>query len=271
MAITDHDTVDGVAEGARAAAEAGVRFLPGLEISVRGGRELHILGYCVDCGNPELLRANAEFSRQRRLREERIYAFLEAKGAPLSREQVRRFVTGAVVGRAHFARALVEANYASDFREAFEKYLATPDFYEIERPKPSPEAGIGVIRGAGGVAALAHPALLRLVPEALDALIGELAGIGLEALECHYSANTRAETELHLSLAEKYGLLITGGSDFHGERVKRGVAVGTGINASLDFRDEAIDQKLMERAARNRSASGTKGPPPRAAAGRTQG
>jgi predicted metal-dependent phosphoesterase TrpH len=246
MAITDHDTIDGVAEGAEAAREAGIDFIPGIEISVKGNRELHILGYCIDCENPELLRMNAEFVRLRGLREERIYAYLEGKGVPVSRADVRRHAAGDMVGRPHFARALVEAGYAADFRDAFVKYLATPDFYAIERPKPLPETGIGVIRAAGGVAVLAHPVSLRLTAPELDALLAELARNGLRGLECYYSSHSIEQTELYLSLARKHGLVVTGGSDFHGERVRQDVAIGRGVNGALGFDDFNIKSKLWE-------------------------
>ncbi|MDR2296268.1 MAG: PHP domain-containing protein [Clostridiales Family XIII bacterium] len=244
MAITDHDTVSGIAEGAAAAREAGIDFIPGVEISVKGNGELHILGYCIDCENRELLRMNAEFVRLRGLREERIHAYLEKKGVPVSRTGVRKHAAGGMVSRSHFARALTEAGHAADFKDAFAKYLSTPDFYAIERPKPTPRAGIGVIRAAGGVAVLAHPMTLRLAAPALDALLGELVKDGLRGLECHYSAHSPEQTALYLSLARKHGLVVTGGSDFHGERVKRDVEIGRGVNGPLGFDDFDIKRKL---------------------------
>jgi predicted metal-dependent phosphoesterase TrpH len=246
MAITDHDTIGGVAEGAEAAREAGIDFIPGVEISVKGNKELHILGYCIDCEDPELLRMNAEFVRLRGLREERIHAYLSEKGVSLSRADVRAHATGSVVGRPHFARALVEAGYAADFRDAFVKYLSTPDFYAIERPKPTPEVGIGVIRAAGGVAVLAHPVSLRLTAPELDALLSDLIKDGLRGMECYYSSHSPEQTALYLSLARKHGLVVTGGSDFHGERVKQHVEIGRGVNGPLGFNDFDIKRKLWE-------------------------
>jgi predicted metal-dependent phosphoesterase TrpH len=246
MAITDHDTTDGVAEGAEAAREAGIGFIPGIEISVKGNRELHILGYCIDCGNAELLRMNAEFARLRMLREERIHKYLAEKGVPVAREKVRGYTAGNIVGRPHFARALVDAGYAADLRDAFVKYLASHEFYAIERPKPTPAAGIGTIRAAGGVAVLAHPVSLRLPAHGLDALLAELVNDGLRGLECYYSSHSPEQTELYLSLARKHGLAVTGGSDFHGECVKRDVAIGEGVNGPLGFEDAGIERKLRE-------------------------
>jgi predicted metal-dependent phosphoesterase TrpH len=244
MAITDHDTVGGIAEGAEAAREAGIDFIPGVEISVKGHKELHILGYCIDCENRELLRMNAEFVRLRGIREERIHEYLAEKGVSVARADVRRYAAGGMVGRPHFARALVEAGYASDFKDAFIKYLSTPAFYAIERPKPAPKIGIGVIRAAGGVAVLAHPVALRLMGSELDALLAELVRDGLRGMECYYSSHSPEQTALYLSLAQKHGLVVTGGSDFHGERVKRDVEIGKGVNGPLGFEDFDIGRKL---------------------------
>ncbi|MDR2356014.1 MAG: PHP domain-containing protein [Clostridiales Family XIII bacterium] len=244
MSITDHDTIDGIAEGAEAAREAGMDFIPGIEISVKGDRELHILGYCIDCEDRELLRMNAEFVRLRGLREERIYAYLEEKGVSVSRACVRAYAAGGMVGRPHFARALVEAGYAADLKDAFIKYLSTPDFYAIERPKPTPRVGIDVIRAAGGIAVLAHPVVLRLSAPALDALLTDLVKEGLGGLECYYSSHNPNQTALYLSLARKHGLVVTGGSDFHGELVKRDVKIGMGVNGPLEFDDFDIKRKL---------------------------
>jgi predicted metal-dependent phosphoesterase TrpH len=246
MSITDHDTIGGIAEGAEAAREAGIDFIPGVEISVKGNKELHILGYCIDCEDKELLRMNAEFVRLRGLREDRIHEYLAQNGVAVSRSNVRRYAAGGMVGRPHFARALVEAGYVSDFRDAFVKYLSTPAFYAIERPKPTPAVGIGTIRAAGGVAVLAHPTVMRLTGPELDALLSELTADGLQGMECYYSSHTPDQTRLYLSLAKKHGLIVTGGSDFHGERVKRDVEIGRGINGPLGFADFDIKRKLLE-------------------------
>jgi predicted metal-dependent phosphoesterase TrpH len=246
MAITDHDTTDGLAEGAEAAREAGIGFIPGIEISVKGNKELHILGYYIDCEHAELRRMNAEFVRLREIREDRIHRYLADKGAPVRKEKVRAYTMGGPVGRPHFARALVDAGYAVDFRDAFVKYLGSPDFYAIERPKPSSSAGIGTIRAAGGVAVLAHPIALRLSERELDGLLAELAREGLRGLECYYSSHSPEQVEMYISLARKHGLVVTGGSDFHGERVKRDVKIGESLYGPLGFEDADIEKKLQE-------------------------
>jgi predicted metal-dependent phosphoesterase TrpH len=257
LAITDHDTVAGIAEGAAAAKEAGIAFIPGIEISVKANSELHMLGYCLDAENAELLEMSAEFVRLRALREARIYDFLHARGVRVTKEQVRRHVKGGVVGRPHFARAIVEAGFASDVGEAFRKYLATPDFQSVERPKLAAEKGVSLIRRAGGVAVLAHPSTLRLGPGPLEEMVARLAGAGMQGIECHYSTNTEEQTRLYLSLAKKYRLAVTGGSDFHGEAVKKEIELGSGIGGSLRFDDMGIGRRLSELAAANRKGGST--------------
>jgi predicted metal-dependent phosphoesterase TrpH len=184
--------------------------------------------------------------RLRETREARVHKYLAEKGVSMTRTDVRRYAAGGMVGRPHFARALVEAGYASDFKDAFAKYLSTPAFYAIDRPKPAPKVGIDVIRAAGGVAVLAHPVMLRLTESELDALLAELVKDGLRGLECHYSSHSPEQVALYLSLARKHGLVATGGSDFHGERVKQDVEIAGGVNGPLGFEDFDIKRKLWE-------------------------
>ena len=135
---------------------------------------------------------------------------------------------------------MVEAGFVSTTREAFDKYLATPDFYKIERPKPSPEEGIRCILDAGGVAVLAHPIQTKLDIPQLAKLLGKLKEMGLSGLECHYSTHTPQQTREYLALAKRLDLTVTGGSDFHGELVKPEIALGSGINGSLHIEDAEI-------------------------------
>ena len=241
IALTDHDTVAGIPEAQSTAQALGIRFLPGIEISVKAPvRELHLLGYRINPECPELLEMCAWFQEQRRIREKRIFSYLAARGVRLEREQVERLAEKGLVGRPHFARAMVEAGYVATAREAFDKHLAVPEFDAIERPKPTPEAGIRCILAAGGVPVLAHPVQLNLSSEQLDHFVGELKAAGLAGIECYYSTHTPKQTQEYLFLAEKYGLTVTGGSDFHGEEVKPEIQLGSGINGSLHIEDAEI-------------------------------
>lgn len=244
LAITDHDTADGLERGANAARSAGICFVPGIEISVKGNKELHILGYGVDTASPVLKQACMEFVRLRKLREDRIFSYLKGKGVSLTQEQVEKHAANGLVARPHFARAMVEAGYVPTTRAAFGQYLATDEFQQIERPKPSPGEGLRIILQSGGVPVLAHPALLKLSERSLEELVSGLVKEGLRGMECYYSTHTPEQTQFYLSLAQRYGLLVTGGSDYHGDRVKPEIELGTGIHGSLHFYDESIVQKL---------------------------
>lgn len=243
LAVTDHDAMDGLDEAEAAARRLGVGFVPGIEISAGavGDGKLHILGYYVDRLDAALLRLNAEFARQREEREDMIYGRLRDKGIIISKERLRRNVKGRIVSRTHFARVLVEDGHAADFADAFDRYLSEP---EMDRPKVSPERGIALIREAGGVAVMAHPSSLKMSHADLDDLAGRLAGMGLMGMECHYCSYGREETGRYAAIAEKHGLAVTGGSDFHGERVKPRVEIGTGIDGLLSFTDEGIGETL---------------------------
>lgn len=246
-AVTDHDTVSGVAPAAKAAQQNGIRFFAGIEISVQGEAELHILGYGIDPENPELIAFCQKFQEQRAARAVRIVDYLIECGAPVTLEEVRRCNAGKISGRPHFAKALVEKGYASSIQDAFARYLTTPAFYaHVERPKPLPEKGIAMIRKAGGVAVLAHPYLLRMEPSRLETLLVQLKTYGLQGIEAYYSRHTAEQTQQYLQLARRHDLLVTCGSDFHGPAVKPDIALGSGINGNLCITDDKIPEKLAE-------------------------
>jgi len=226
IAITDHDTVAGLDEARRAAKEVGIDCIPGIEISVQGNRELHILGYFIDYAHQGLTKACDNFIRLRKQRRDRILTYLSQKGVPLTEEQVRRHVLHDAVGRPHFARAMVEAGYVLSVQDAFDRYLGTPEFDGVERAKPAAREGLQMIINAGGIPVLAHPAMLKLDDKSLEALIAELTEAGLKGLECYYGKHTPEQVAQYLRYADKYGLLPTAGSDFHGENNKPGVDIG---------------------------------------------
>lgn len=245
-AVTDHDTVSGIAAAAKAAADYGIIFFPGIEISVQGGKELHILGYGIDPENPALLTFCAKHARDRSVRSKKMLAYLQSCGVNMTLEDVCRCNNGRTTGRPHFAKALVEKGYASSVQDAFDRYLTTPEFYaHVERPKPLPADGIRVIREAGGVAVLAHPHQLNLEEQALDALLLQLKELGLQGIEAYYSRHTPQQTACYLALAQKHGLLYTCGSDFHGPGIKPDIALGTGIANNLCVVDPLIQKRLL--------------------------
>jgi predicted metal-dependent phosphoesterase TrpH len=222
FAVTDHDTVAALAEVARLAFDAGVTFVPGIEITaVDRGKDVHVLGYFVDASCPALLNA-LQASRLDRLRRgRRMCEKLTAAGAPMDFDALfgdDRLVqsSGPVISRPLVADALVRAGHVATRQEAFDRFLADGQPGYVPRVGLSPVEVVGLIQSAGGLAALAHPGVIGR-----DDLIGPLADQGLDALECFHSDHTPAVTDTYLALASRYGLAVTGGSDFHGAGTRR--------------------------------------------------
>ena len=153
-------------------------------------------------------------------RKYRIIDFLREKGLELTLEEVEEIAGGNIIARPHFAQAMVRRGYVRDNREAFDRYLDTDEYQRIERFKADARTCVETIKAAGGKVSLAHPYQIGLEDGPLEALVKELAGYGLDAIECYYPKHTPAQEAFYLRLAEKYGLYVTGGSDFHGPRVK---------------------------------------------------
>lgn len=236
LAITDHDTVAGLNEAKAAACEQGVQLISGIELDSKyPGIEgnFHILGYGIDWEHPVLRGLCTDLSAQRQERAQRIFSYLEQYGVCPSRQRVYALAANSVIGRPHFARAMVEEKIVSDTREAFNRYLDTPEFQRIDRAKPHPREAIHMIIESGGIAVLAHPSQLKLNGHSLETLLEELKEYGIGGIECYYSTHTPEQTQAYLSLAAKMELYVTGGSDYHGEAIKPDIQLGTGINNSL--------------------------------------
>lgn len=227
LALTDHDTLDGLDESLRAGAAAGIQVIPGVELSAREYDTFHILGYCFRKEALELQELCRRMREQREERNPRLLAFLRRHGVALSLEEVREVAGGPVLGRPHFAQAMVCRGYVKNSREAFDRYLDTEEYHqEVERDKPSVRECIEAIHASGGKAVLAHPYQIGLEDNALEELVGKLAaGCGLDGIECFYPRHTPEQVAFYLSLVEKYQLHATGGSDFHGEAVKPDISL----------------------------------------------
>ena len=229
MALTDHDTVAGLAEAREEAGRQGISFLGGLEISAElQPGTMHILGYGFDESSPALLDRLEYVQRARRERNPGIVQKLNDLGFALTLEEVAAKAGGTVVGRPHFAQVMVEKGYVASTQEAFDKYLAKGKPAYLDKVRLSPEESVAAIRGAGGVAVLAHPLQLKATDEAhLETMVERLACAGLQGMECYYRNHTEEDTARFLRLAEAYGLFATGGSDFHGTNRPR-IQLGTG-------------------------------------------
>ena len=223
IALTDHDTVAGIEEAAREAKRSGIDFLPGIELSCYFPRPgtLHLLGYGVDPAHPALLKLTEEQSAGRDERNRIMLERLVGLGLNVGWDDVVTEAGGpgraGSIGRPHLAAVLLRKGYVSSNRQAFDRYLGGGGAAYVDNNQLSGERAIAAVRAAGGVASLAHPLQLRRrAPEHLEALVRELADQGLEAIETIHSGHD-AETVARLTrLADRFDLLTTGGSDFHG-------------------------------------------------------
>jgi predicted metal-dependent phosphoesterase TrpH len=216
MAVTDHDTVAGLAEVGTEAAARGIRLVPGIEItSIADGRDVHMLGYFFDPASAplETFLIGQRSLRSGRVRE--IAARLAALGMPVDADAVLIAAAkrpGSSVGRPQLARALVAAGHVGSVQGAFERWLATGQPAYVPRTGPSPAAVVDIIHAAGGIASMAHPAVTKR-----DDLIKPLADHGLDAIEVYHSDHTPDAVLEYRGLAQRLGILVSGGSDFHGE------------------------------------------------------
>ena len=221
MALTDHDTIDGVNEAKQAGGALGLKVISGIELSAKEHHGFHILGYGFRPGDTGLLQLCEKLRSSRDERKYKIIDFLRENGINIDLTEVEEVAGGNVIGRPHFAQTLVKHGFVSTNREAFDRYLDTEEFRKkVTRFKADSRTCVEIIKSAGGKVSLAHPYQMRLPNEELDALVSQLKDWGLDAIECYYPKYTPEQQAFYLHLTEKYRLKQTGGSDFHGEKVK---------------------------------------------------
>lgn len=212
VGICDHDSVDGVDPARSAAAGTGLLVVPGVEINTTyDSLEVHVLGYYIRPADPDLAELLARLRHERQNRVRRIVQRLEQAGFPVRLERVLELSGEGAVGRPHVARALVEAGYAASEGEAFANLLVPGKPGYVERYKVTPREAVQAILAAGGVPVLAHPGLVGR-----DELISDLAVAGLMGLEVYHTDHSPEQSHRYLALARRHGLLVTGGSDYHG-------------------------------------------------------
>jgi predicted metal-dependent phosphoesterase TrpH len=214
MALTDHDSTEGVEEARRAAQPYDdFTLISGVEMGtdIPGG-EVHVLGYFLEPDDPALQETLRRLREGRRGRGERMVEKLRELGFDVTWEQVQRFAGDGSVGRPHVAQALFEKGYVSTVTEAFDKYIGRNGPAYVEREKLTPAEAVATIVRLGGVACLAHPADL----EDLDGLLAELKAAGLSGMEVFYKAYDPATVEGLAAAARRFGLIPLGGSDYHG-------------------------------------------------------
>jgi len=229
VAVTDHDTVSGVAEALARGRAVGVEVVPGVEISAEfKPGTMHILGYLLYHEHPGLKSQLAELQDARNTRNPKIVARLNALGFDITMAEIQAAAGGDQVGRPHFAQVMMDKGYVSTFNEAFDRYLTKGGPAYVDKFRFNPAGAMAAIRQAGGLPVLAHPHTLGLNDYELETLIAGLIKDGLAGIEVYYSEFTQAMSDFYVSLAAKYGLARTGGSDFHGA-AKPEITLGRGL------------------------------------------
>jgi hypothetical protein len=212
IAVTDHDTVEGCARAGAACAAVAMEFIPGAELTAeQDDTEVHVLGYFLDARNEKLLGEIAKFQIVRQNRIHEMVARVNELGVPLKAEAVFALANCKSPGRPHVARAMVKAGHVKTLDEAFERFLKKGRPAWVPKSKISALDAIGLIHQAGGLAVMAHPGLNRT-----DSIIPALVAAGLDGIECFHTKHSTAMSERYLEIADKYNLLVTGGSDCHG-------------------------------------------------------
>ena len=223
IAITDHDSIDGSREALRIGIPSSINFLTGVEISAAhppffpGSGSFHILGYDIRLDNRDLNQALSKLQDARKNRNPAILKLLNKLGFKISLEEVKQEAGEGQLGRPHIAYAMVKKGYVASITEAFDKYLGNNGPAYVDKYRIECEQAITIIRAAGGVPVLAHPALLNIEnDQKFDVLLQDLMKIGLAGIEVYYPGHSPRQIRQYTELAGKYGLLMTGGTDFHG-------------------------------------------------------
>ena len=218
LALTDHDTTDGLEAAIENGKKQGVYVIPGIELSSDyNGKDIHILGYFIDYKNQNLEEKLRLFQELRRKRNIKMVSLLREGGYDISLENLYEiYGKESVLTRMHLAKALFDKGYVKDIPTAFATILAKDSPYYVPREGISPEKAVSLIRESNGTAVLAHPTLYKLSDEKLRELLTALKKLGLSGIETYYSTYTEEQTEYIKAIAEEFDLFPTGGSDFHG-------------------------------------------------------
>ncbi len=238
IAITDHDCVDGVQIAIEAAESSQVLVIPGVEIGTNTSKgEAHILGYFIDHRHPGLLRVLDELRASRRDRGRKMVAKLGEMGIRLEWERILQLASGGTIGRPHIAQAMLERGYVTTLKEAFVKYIARGGPAYVERKKMTPTEAITVIVDADGLPFLAHPGDI----DNLEPFVRELKSAGLVGIEVYCGTYTAGKIARLEALAEKYDMIASGGSDYHGLDQAIGSEMGR-----TDIPRESLERLILD-------------------------
>jgi len=229
IAITDHDTIEGLEEGLAEAGKIDLEVIPGIEISAEhSSGSMHLLGYFIDIYHPLLHERLGYLQKARGERNPKMVEKLNQLGIEITYEEVLKASGGGQVGRPHFAQVLMEKKYVRNFQEAFERFLRKGAPAYVDKLRFTPKEALHFINEVKGVAVLGHPNTLGMNGYSeLENLLLKLIGSGLRGIEVYYPEHSPLEIAQYKNLAERYGLLMTGGTDYHGIE-KNGLDIGVG-------------------------------------------
>lgn len=228
IALSDHDTVDGIEEAVAEGKKQGIEVIPAIEFSVISETETHILGYFIDINNPELKQTIEEIVDLRIQRNYVTCRKLNELGFDITIEEVRALAPNNFVGRAHFARVLMDKGYTESVKEGFDKYMSAGQYAYCEKQRLTAKEAIEIIKKCGGLSFLAHPHLTQFDDDKMKLYLKELKSYGLDGLEGYYTDYTPEMQEKYQSMAKELGLMISGGTDFHA-KMKPHISIGTGL------------------------------------------
>lgn len=228
VAITDHDTTSGIEEAIQASKGEDIEVIPGIEISSGyDNLEIHIVGLFINPKDEDLLPWLKELRIHRDERNFEMLEKLNELGVKLTLGELEETCGGGTITRAHFAALMMKKGYVNSTNEAFDRYIGSGCKAYVPRKLPSCQKSIEMIRSCGGIAVMAHPLLYKVSRANLHQIAAELKKYNLTGIEAYYSTHTPAETDYVIKLAQDIGLLLSGGSDFHGAN-KKGLELGTG-------------------------------------------
>lgn len=228
IALTDHDTIDGLSEAQAAASGLPIEIIPGIELScVYQGEEIHILGIYVDPADREFISETDALKEIRKKRNEEMIRRFQNAGISITLDEVMAGNPDTVITRAHFARVLLEKGYVKNMDQAFKKYLDYSGPYCPRKDKITPEHAMKILTDCKASPVLAHPYQYHLGDKKTEELVCYLKDLGLQGLEVYHSSNNQYESGKLRKLARKYDLFPTGGSDFHGSN-KPDISLGAG-------------------------------------------
>lgn len=233
IALTDHDTVSGLPAAQEAGRELGMEVVPGIEVSSDyKENNVHILGYFIDPLCPALRPVLGWMEHERRARNEKMVAMMQRDGLDISLEELSREYPRSVIGRPHMAEHLMNKGYTFSVKEGFDRYLDVGRPYYLPKRRIPVAEAVTAICAAGGVPVLAHPLQYRYPREEVIELLETAKRLGIRAVEAYYGEHSEEEEKFLLSMAEKYGFGVSGGSDYHGTR-KPQIVMGTGTGRLL--------------------------------------